>query len=158
MKTLVVYYSAQWHTKTIAEKIATELKADLFAIEPAKTYTEADLDWTDGTSRVYREHKDETLRKVELKSSAVPDWDSYEQVIVMYPVWWGIAAWPVSSFVSAVDWRNKVVIPVAVSHSSPLGNSGKLLAGFANGGNWQDGVRFSQDADDAEIADWVNSL
>lgn len=158
MKTLIVFYSAQWHTKTIAEKIAAEIGADLFEVKPAEAYSEADLDWTDGTSRVYREHKDEKLRKVALESTNTPDWDSYERIIVMYPVWWGIAAWPLSSFVTSVDFGEKEVIPVAVSHSSPLGDSGKLLAEAAKGGDWKNGIRFSQDATDAEIKDWTKTL
>ena len=158
MKTLIVYYSAQWHTKTIAEMIAKELGADLFEVKPAKAYTEADLDYTDGSSRVYREHKDEELRKVALETTNVPGWDNYERVIVMYPVWWAIAAWPLSSFVTSVDFGDKIVYPVAVSHSSPLGKSGEALACAAKGGNWQEGIRFSQDAGEAEIKKWTDSL
>lgn len=158
MKTLIVYYSAQWHTKTIAEMIAKELGADLFEVKPAKAYTEADLDYTDGSSRVYREHKDEELRKVALETTDVPGWDNYERVIVMYPVWWAIAAWPLSSFVMSVDFGDKIVYPVAVSHSSPLGKSGEALASAAKGGNWQEGIRFSQDAGEAEIKKWTDSL
>ncbi len=46
-KVLVVYYSAQSHTKAVAEKIANNLKADLFEIVPEEIYTTEDLDWTD---------------------------------------------------------------------------------------------------------------
>ena len=158
MKTLIVYYSAQWHTKAIAEKVAKELNADLFEVKPAEDYSEADLDWTDGTSRVYREHKDESLRKIALENTDVPGWSEYERVIVMYPIWWSVAAWPLSSFVTSVDFSNKTVYPVAVSHSSPLGKSGEALASAAKGGNWQEGIRFSQDAGEAEIKKWTDSL
>jgi len=159
MKTLVIYYSAQWHTKAIAEKIAETLAADIFEIKPLVDYTEADLDWTDGNSRVYREHKDASLQNIELATTEIPNWDEYERVIIAYPIWWGIAAWPVSSFVSAIDWNNKVVFPVATSHSSPLGNSDALLAEFAKGaGDWQNGVRFQQDADGNEVAEWAKGL
>ena len=54
-KTLVVYYSAQNHTKAIAEKIAKNLNADTFEIVPEDVYTEDDLDWTDNNSRVVKE-------------------------------------------------------------------------------------------------------
>ena len=51
-KTLVVYYSAQNHTKAVAEQIAENLNADIFEIEPEEKYSDADLDWTDRDSRV----------------------------------------------------------------------------------------------------------
>ena len=63
-KILVVYYSAQNHTKTIAEKIAKNLNADTFEIVPENVYTSNDLNWSDRNSRVAREHNDESLRDV----------------------------------------------------------------------------------------------
>ena len=55
-KTLVIYFSAQNHTRSVATKIATNLNADIFEIEPATPYTEEDLDWTASDSRVSKEH------------------------------------------------------------------------------------------------------
>ena len=103
-KTLVVYYSAQGHTQEVAQKIANNLGADIFQIVPVNEYSSADLDWTDDNSRVSREHDDESLRNVELVSTTVDNWDEYDTVIVGYPIWWGIAAWPVDTFVKANDF------------------------------------------------------
>ena len=49
---LVVYYSAQEHTKGVAEIVADALGADVFVIEPVDIYTEDDLNWTNEHSRV----------------------------------------------------------------------------------------------------------
>ena len=49
---LVVYYSAQEHTKGVAEIVADALGADVFVIEPVDIYTEDDLNWTNEQSRV----------------------------------------------------------------------------------------------------------
>lgn len=84
-KTLVVYYSASGNTKDAAEKIAKITEADLFEIEPVEPYTDDDLDWTDDDSRVSREHDDESLRDVELVSTTVDNWDSYDTVYIGYP-------------------------------------------------------------------------
>ena len=65
-KTLVVYYSAQNHTEAVAEKIASNLGADLFEIVPEEEYTEDDLDWTDSNSRVSREHSDASKEMLHL--------------------------------------------------------------------------------------------
>lgn len=103
-KILVVYYSASGNTKDVAEKIAKITEADLFEIEPVEPYTDDDLDWTDDDSRVSREHDDESLRDVELVSTTVDNWDSYDTVYIGYPIWWGIAAWPVDNFVKKNDF------------------------------------------------------
>ena len=84
-KTLVVYYSASGNTKDVAEKIAKITEAELFEIEPVEPYTDDDLDWTDDDSRVSREHDDESLRDVELVSTTVDNWDSYDTVYIGYP-------------------------------------------------------------------------
>lgn len=155
---LVVYFSAQGHTEEVAEKLANDLNADIFEIEPADPYSNGDLDWTDDDSRVSKEHEDESLRDVELETTDVPNWDSYDTVLIGYPIWWGIAAWPVDTFVKANDFNGKTVIPFCTSASSGLGESGDLLEEEANGGNWLEGHRFSSNPSDSDIEEWANSL
>lgn len=157
-KTLVVYYSAQNHTKDVAQKVAENLGADLFEIEPKEKYSEDDLDWTDDDSRVTKEHEDTSLRNVELKTTEVENWDQYDTVFIGYPIWWGIAAWPVDTFVKANDFSNKTVIPFCTSASSGLGESGTKLQKEAKGGNWKKGQRFSSSPSDSTIKDWTDSL
>ena len=157
-KVLVVYYSAQNHTKTVANKIAENLGADTFEIVPKDIYSEDDLDWTDKNSRVSKEHDDESLRDIELVATEVEDWESYDTILIGYPIWWHIAAWPVDTFVKANNFEGKTVIPFCTSGSSGLGDSGKLLAKEANGGNWLDGHRFNSNASDADIKEWTDSL
>lgn len=157
-RTLVVYYSAQSHTKSVAETIANNLNADIFEIVPEKIYTNDDLDWRNSDSRVSREHNDETLRNVDLKNTNVDNWENYDTVLIGYPIWWGIAAWPVDNFVKDNNFDGKTVIPFCTSASSGLGQSGKLLQKEANSGNWQDGHRFSSSASDSDIKKWTDSL
>lgn len=157
-KILVAYYSASGTTRGVAEKIADAAGADLFEITPAEPYTDADLDWTDDNSRVTREHEDESLRDVELETITPDNWDSYDTVLIGYPIWWGIAAWPVDNFVSGNDFSGKTVIPFCTSASSGIGSSGELLAALADTGDWQEGHRFSGSVSDADIMDWAASL
>ena len=157
-KTLVVYYSASGNTERVAKDIAEAAGADLFEIVPTEVYTSEDLNWTNPDSRVSREHDDESLRDVPLTTTEVPDWDSYDTVFIGYPIWWGIAAWPVDTFVKNNDFTGKTVIPFATSSSSGIGQSGSLLADMAGTGEWQEGQRFSSGVSSDDVQSWVNGL
>lgn len=157
-KTLVVYYSASGNTKDVAEKIAKITEADLFEIEPVEPYTDDDLDWTDDDSRVSREHDDESLRYVELVSTTVDNWDSYDTVYIGYPIWWGIAAWPVDNFVKENDFTGKTVIPFCTAATSGIGDSGNLLEEMTGTGDWKEGERFHGGASESDISSWIDSL
>lgn len=157
-KVLVVYYSASGNTERVAKDIADAAGADLFEITPTEVYSDDDLNWRNSDSRVSREHDDESLRDVPLTTTEVPDWDSYDTVFIGYPIWWGIAAWPVDNFVKANDFTGKTVIPFATSASSGMGQSGNLLRDLAGTGDWQAGQRFRSNASADDAADWVSSL
>lgn len=157
-KTLVIYYSASGNTARVAKDIAEAAGADLFEIVPTEVYTSEDLNWTNPDSRVSREHDDESLRDVPLTTTEVPDWDSYDTVFIGYPIWWGIAAWPVDTFVKNNDFTGKTVIPFATSSSSGMGQSGSLLADMASTGEWQEGQRFSSGVSSDDVQSWVNGL
>lgn len=157
-KTLVVYYSATGNTENVAKTIATATDGDLFELEPAEPYNDADLDWTDDNSRVVREHDNPDERDIALVKSTVENWDEYDTIFIGYPIWWGIAAWPVDSFVEANDFTGKTVIPFATSSSSGLGESGELLSKMAGTGDWREGQRFSSGVSESDVTAWVESL
>lgn len=157
-KMLVVYFSATGTTQGVAQTIADTVGADLFEVVPSDPYTSDDLNWTNNDSRVSREHNDEGLRAVALESTDVDGWDDYDTVFIGYPIWWGIAAWPMSSFVAVHDFTGKTVIPFCTSTSSGIGQSGELLAELADAGTWLDGQRFSRGSSESDIASWVNGL
>lgn len=155
---LVAYYSAQGHTKRVGDELAAALNAPTFEAVPVEPYTAEDLAYNTPTNRTGREHDDESLRDTPLVQTTPDDWASYDIVFVGYPIWWDIAAWPVSRFVSGNDFTGKTVIPFCTSASSPMGESGQLLAALAGTGTWEAGQRFSSSASAAEVAEWVESL
>ena len=157
-KTLVVYFSASGSTKAVAETIADELDADIFELVPTQPYSSDDLNWTVSGSRVNREHDDESLRDIALTQTTPANWDDYDTVLIGYPIWWGIAAWPVNNFVKNNDFTGKTVIPFCTSSSSGLGQSGDLLENMANGGTWQSGQRFSSGASSSTVREWAAGL
>ena len=93
-----------------------------------------------------------------LKTTTVANWADYDTVYIGYPIWWGIAAWPVDTFVKANDFTGKTVIPFCTSGSSDIGESGTQLAALASTGDWQTGKRFASAVTQQEVADWVKSL
>lgn len=157
-KTLVVYYSASGNTENVSNVITKTLGADLFELEPVEPYSNDDLNWTNDDSRVTREHENEDERDVELVSATVDNWSEYDTVFIGYPIWWGIAAWPVDEFIETNDFTGKTVIPFATSASSGMGQSGELLAEMAGTGDWQEGQRFRSGASEDDIVAWVEGL
>ena len=73
-----------------------------------------------------------------VKLSKIKGWG--KRPPVYYPIWWGIAAWPVDTFVENNDFTGKTVIP------------------FCTSGDWQEGMRFRSGADEADVQEWVNGL
>lgn len=155
---LVVYFSATGNTEAVAAEIADALDADLFEVTPAEPYTDEDLNWRDDGSRVVQEHEDPSLQDVELTTTEVPDWSDYDTVFLGYPIWWGGAAWPMGSFVSANDFTGKTVIPFCTSASSDLGESASDLEALTGTGTWLDGQRFESAPDSAAVRDWALSV
>lgn len=154
---LVAYYSAQGHTESVANTLADELNAGTFVITPTQPYTREDLNYNNDDSRVSAEHLDEN-RHVELETITPDNFDSYDTILIGYPIWWANAAWVIDDFVTENDFSGKTVIPFCTSASSPLGESGTLLADMAGTGDWQEGIRFSSSVDEEEVRQWANEL
>lgn len=144
--------------RPVANVIAESLGADVFELEPAEPYSDDDLDWTQDDSRVMKEHDNSDTRDVELVASTPTAWESYDTVLIGYPIWLGIAAWPVDHFVQENDFNGKTVVPFCTLSSSGLGESGTLLEKMAGTGNWLEGKRFQSSVSEEEVQAWVESL
>ncbi len=152
-KMLVVYYSwSNGNTKRIAEQLAAATNADIARIDTAQPYTGSHEEVVE---QGQREVEVGFMPQIKPLSVNISD---YDVIAIGYPIWWGIAAWPVDNFVKGNDFTGKTVIPFCTSASSGLGDSGSLLEEMAGTGDWQEGHRFSSGASDADAADWVASL
>lgn len=99
---LVAYFSATGNTEGVATAIAGRLGADVFVIEAADPYMEADLNYNDDASRTSVERADGTNPEL---AQVTPDgWADYDTVLLGYPIWWGEAAWPLRTFVEGNDF------------------------------------------------------
>lgn len=152
---LVAYFSATNNTKGVAEKIASELNADLFEIIPKEPYSDEDLNYGNNSSRSSIEMNNESARP-EI-SNVIENIDDYNVIFLGYPIWWGQAPKIMSTFVESYDLSGKTIIPFCTSGSSSIGSSAKNLEKLSTA-NWLDGRRFSGNASSNEITEWLNSI
>lgn len=157
-RVLVAYFSESGNTQAVAQEIAERTSGDLYQIQPAQPFTEDDLDWTDRNSRVVREYENEDQRSTEVANPTPENWDDYDTVFVGFPLWWQQAPWPMEDFFTSNDFSGKTVIPFVTSMSSLIGDSAQNAAALAGSGNWQEGRRFSQSGNSADVADWLTEL
>ena len=155
---LVVYFSATGNTENVANYIAQATDGDLFELVPVAAYTSEDLNYNNESSRVVQEYENPALRDTEFVTTTVENWAEYDVVFIGYPIWWGIAAWPVNGFVTGNDFTGKTVVPFCTSASSDVGESDSLLADMAGEGNWLAGHRFRSRASESDVRDWLGGL
>ena len=142
----------------MANVIKSVLNADIFEVVPTNVYTSADLNYSNDNSRVSREHSDTSKRDVPLTNTKVENWESYDTIYIGYPLWWGIAAWPMNNFVKENDFTGKTIIPFCTSASSGFGKSDEPLKALDSKGVWKEGRRFGMSANENEIKTWVESM
>lgn len=121
-KTLVVYFSATGNTRAAAERLANDLHAPTWEIEPAEHYSAADLDWHNRLSRSSVEMNDETERpSIKQCTNIMP----YDTIYVGYPIWWGICPRIINSWIdnNLPQLETKTLIPFATSGSSSIDGS-----------------------------------
>jgi len=152
-KKLVAYFSASGVTRSVAEKLADEIGADLFEIVPEKPYTNADLDWQNSRSRSSVEMKDRNARPA--IASKIDDVSRYDVIFVGFPIWWYREPSIVDTFMEAYDFSGKTIVPFATSGGSGLGDAPKNMQALAEGSKVEDGKRFSVVVSGQELRAWA---
>lgn len=106
-KTLVAYFSAQGHTKAIAEAISRATGADIFVIEAAEPYASNPYD---DSNRIQNEAYNDLRPAV--KTLLPPEqMDTYDTIFVGTPCWWHQPAMVVCTFLEHYNFSGKTVIP-----------------------------------------------
>lgn len=152
---LVAYFSATGTTARAAEKLANVAGGDLYAIEPARPYTSADLDWHDRQSRSSVEMNDPASRPA-IKGGKENIAD-YDVVFIGYPIWWNLAPRVINTFIESHDLKGKTVVPFATSGGSTLAGSAAALKKAYPALNWKEG-RLLNRTDEKTIRAWVEGL
>ena len=156
-KKLVTYFSASGVTKSVAEKLAQTLGADVFEIAPKVLYTAADLDWRDKTSRSTVEMNDLSYRP-EMAEGDV-DISAYDTVYVGFPIWWYIAPTIINTFLEKYDWNGKKIVLFATSGGSGWGKTVEKLEDSCKGAQIVEGkIVGPTGVTVEELLNWAESL
>ena len=155
-KILVAVFSASGVTKRVGEEIAKIVGADFYEIVPKEIYTSADLDWMNKHSRSSIEMNDPSARP-EI-AGTVADMDSYDTVIVGYPIWWGVAPRIIDTFLESYDFSGKKIVPFCTSGGSGVGRSDIALHKDVSGDvKWAKGRQINR-PNEAEIRRWLDEV
>ena len=139
MKTLVIYFSAETgKTKAIAEELAKELGADIFAITPEQPYSAADMKWTNPLARC---NKEKIGKKDVPVTGKIGNWNEYDTVYLGFPIWYYAAPNVVNTFCKGYDWNGKTLHIFATSGSSGIGKTAEKLKPYVSGADISDARR-----------------
>ena len=156
-KILVAYFSATGNTRRVAQNLAKAVDADIYEIKPAKTYSDADLDWTNKSSRSSVEMADHSSRPEMIKDDfSVKD---YETIYLGFPIWWYIAPTIVNTFLEKHDFSNKKIILFATSGGSGLGKSiDNIKTSVSDSTKVINGKVFNTNISVEELKKWVETV
>lgn len=124
-KTLIVYFSRagenynvgvveKGNTQKVAEIMQEETGFDIFRIETVKEYPES----YDETLEISTQEKDNQERP-ELKET-ISNFDSYNTILLGYPIWWGDMPMAVYTFLESYDFSGKTIYPFDTHGGSGL--------------------------------------
>lgn len=155
-KILVACFSASGVTKRVGEEIARIAGGDFYEIVPKEIYTSDDLNWMNKQSRSTLEMNDPDSRpKI---AGTVTDMDSYDVVIVGFPIWWGVAPRIIETFLESYDFSGKTIMPFCTSGGSGVGRSDTALhKNVAGDVKWEKGVQINR-PNEAEIRKWLDKV
>ncbi|MBD5423658.1 MAG: flavodoxin [Allobaculum sp.] len=155
MSILVVYFSASGVTARAAKRIALQLQAPLFEIQPKIPYTSADLNWMDANSRTSLEVK---TSNVPVEIAQWPDLTGITTLFIGFPVWWYSAPKIIDSFLAGLSLKNISIVPFCTSGGTSIQGCEKKLKEAFPQVTWLPGLRISSSTTDAQLQSWINSL
>ena len=141
MKTLVVYFSrvgensvngeieiiTKGFTEIVAEKIAKQVGADLFKIEPENPYP------TNYEECVKRSRIEDQYNEKVPYLHPLASLDEYDVIYLGFPCWWRTYPRVVASFIRDHSWVGKTVYPFATNEEGALGLAEMELKGALRG-------------------------
>ena len=155
-KVLVAVFSASGVTKLVGREIARISGGDFFEIVPAEKYTSADLNYMNSRSRSSVEMNDPSARPA--IANRVSDMDSYDTLIIGFPIWWGVAPRIIETFLESYDLSGKTILPFCTSGGSGVGKSDTALHKNVIGDvKWGKGVQINR-PNESTIKSWLEKV
>ena len=156
-KILVAYFSATGNTRRVAQNLAKAVDADIYEIKPAKPYSDADLDWTNKSSRSSVEMADHSSRPEMIKDDfSIKD---YETIYLGFPIWWYIAPTIVNTFLEKHDFSNKKIILFATSGGSGFGRTiDNIKTSVSDSTKVIEGKVLNSNSSVEQLKSWVETL
>lgn len=156
-KALIVFFSATGNTRKAAQALADITDADLYEIIPAQPYTEADLNYSDSSSRATLEQNDDTARP-EI-SGTIPDISDYDVIYVGFPIWWGRMPRILFTFLDACDLSGKTIAPFCTSGSSGISAAVREIERLEPDAAVTDGLRVGNVSDPSDaLLEWLSRI
>ncbi len=147
MSTLIAYYSRAGHTAKVAKEIQAITGGDLFEIKSTKNYG----NYARAIVIARREFSNNELPKV---VGDVKNFDSYDRILIGFPIWYGKAPQLVISFLKSHDFNGKEVYPFCTSGASGPEGAQEQLQKACKPGRVHPGYRF-KDVSAASVNAWL---
>ena len=126
-KVLIAYFSRTGNSRKIAKYIQKSIGGDLAQIKTKKAYPS---NYDKCVSQAEKELDDDIRPEI---TTHVKNFAQYDEVVIGYPIWWGMAPRAVCTFVEDYDWQGKTLIPYCTSNSSGVGDSAAELGRLCKG-------------------------
>lgn len=153
--TVVIDGETLGSTQYMAYVIQETVGADIFRIEPETPYP---TDHDELVDLAKEEQNDNARPKIK---DTIKNFDTYENIFVGYPNWWGDMPMILYSFFDEYDFSGKTIIPFNTHGGSGFSGTVSTIKELEPNAEVLDGKSISRnDIQDAEqeIVDWVNSL
>ena len=112
-----VGYIEKGNTEIVAEMIAEETNADLFAIQPVVPYPDEYSEMLEVSRRETNENARPAIK------NTIADFEKYDVIFIGYPIWNGTCPMIIRTFTESYDFSGKTVIPFCTHAGSGLGSS-----------------------------------
>lgn len=112
-----VGYIEKGNTEIVAEMIAEETNADLFAIQPVVPYPDNYNEMLEVSRRETSENARPAIK------NKITNFDKYDVIFIGYPIWNGTCPMIIMTFIESYDFSGKTIIPFCTHAGSGLGSS-----------------------------------
>lgn len=147
MKTLIAYYSRGGVTAKAAGKLQMLTNGDLFEITGEKNYG----NYFTALRMARKEFSENELPKV---VNTVEDFDSYDRILLGFPIWYSKCPQLVLSFLSQYDLAGKEIYPFCTSGTSGPDTAVELLKKSCKGATVHSGLRLNKFNEDT-VRKWL---